>query len=40
LGGWLMACVQPRWATLAAVACGVSGLCHIVFTRWLVIDLP
>jgi hypothetical protein len=40
LGGWLMWRGRRRWGALAATACGVAGACHLVFTRWLVIDLP
>lgn len=40
LGAWLMRGGQRRWSALAVTACGVSGLCQVVFTRWLIVDLP
>jgi len=40
LGGWLMRRGTRRWGTLAVTACAVAGLCHVVFTRWLIVDLP
>lgn len=40
LGGWLMRRGTRRWGTLAVTAGAVAGLCHVVFTRWLIVDLP